>query len=243
MQQPNSQSLKEIDLSEHSQGERSQGQKNGKGQSQGQGDEKRYKRHGARFKARRRAVDILFEAEFRDLDPVDIAEERQAMSANKELQVKPVPDYTQRIVLGVAENLDAIDQAVATNLSSDWRLDRLPGVDRAVLRVAAWEVMFNPDVDNKVAVVEGIELAAQYSHDKAPGYVNAVLDGVSKYSELKLADEVAAAREAAATAEASGVATAEDQELDQAIDTVLGLDEPTPPESVSADTDVAPEGE
>lgn len=153
--------------------------------------ERSYRRYGSRFKARRRAVDILFEAEFRDIDPVDISEERVKLSADPENNVKPVAEYTQHIVMGVAENLDAIDHAIAMHLSSDWRLERLPAVDRAVLRVSAWEILFNDSVDNKVAVVEGIELAAQYSHDRAPGYVNAVLDGVTREADRRLADRVA----------------------------------------------------
>lgn len=154
-----------------------------------------YKKHGSRHKARRRAVDILFEAEFRDIDPVDIVEERIELSRDQANQVKPVPEYTQQIVPGVAENLDEIDEAVARNLSSDWRLERLPAVDRAVLRVAAWELMFNENVDNPVAMTQGIELAATYSHDKAPSYIHAVLDGINREVDMRIADAAAASRQ------------------------------------------------
>lgn len=180
-----------------------------------------FKRHGSRYKARRRAVDILFEAEFRDIDPVEIVEERISLAKDSANQVKPVPEYTQQIVPGVATNLDALDEAIALHLSSDWQLDRLPAVDRAVLRVAAWELKFNDDVPPQVAVVEGVELASEYSHDKAPSYIHAVLDGINKdlqlQADLKIAD--ASAAKWAEQAEQPG--QAESDELDGLLDGVV----------------------
>ncbi|MEY8565404.1 transcription antitermination factor NusB [Corynebacterium sp.] len=149
-----------------------------------------YRRHGARFKARQRAVDILFEAEFRDIDPVEIVQDRVELARDESNQVKPVPEYTARIVPGVASTLDELDEAIAGHLSSSWRLDRLPAVDRAVLRVSAWELLYNDEVPARVALKEGIGLAAEYSHDKAPSYINAVLDGIAR--DKRLADEAAA---------------------------------------------------
>ncbi|MBC2681626.1 transcription antitermination factor NusB [Corynebacterium sp. 4HC-13] len=177
--------------------------------------ETKFKRHGSRYKARRRAVDILFEAEFRDIDPVDIVEERQELSRDPDTQVKPVPKYTERIIPGVAEHLDAIDDAIAVHLSSEWRLERLPAVDRAVLRVAAWELLYNDDVPNRVAIVEGVELASEYSHDKAPGYVNVVLDGIGRDADIRLADAISARREAEESSDPA------DAELDSMLDGVL----------------------
>ena len=183
-----------------------------------------FKRHGSRYKARRRAVDILFEAEFRDIDPVEIVEERISLAKDSANQVKPVPEYTQQIVPGVATNLDALDEAIALHLSSDWQLDRLPAVDRAVLRVAAWELRFNDDVPPQVAVVEGVELASEYSHDKAPSYIHAVLDGINKdlqlQADMKIADAAAAQRaERAEQSESAG--TEESDELDGLLDGVV----------------------
>lgn len=168
-------------------------------------EEKNHHRHGARFRARRRAVDMLFEAEFRDIDPVDIVEDRRELSKDEANQVAPVNPYTAQIVAGVAEHLDGIDDAVATHLSSEWTLERLPAVDRAVLRVGAWELLHNhDDVPDKVAVDEGIGLAKEYGHDKAPGYVHAVLDGIARSRRLAEKDAAdAAALAAAATDEAT----------------------------------------
>lgn len=181
------------------------------------------KRHGSRYKARRRAVDILFEAEFRDIDPVEIVEERISLAKDSANQVKPVPEYTQQIVPGVATNLDALDESIALHLSSDWQLDRLPAVDRAVLRVAAWELKFNDDVPPQVAVVEGVELASEYSHDKAPSYIHAVLDGINKdlqlQADMKIADAAAAQR--AERAESGSEDAAQSDELDGLLDEVI----------------------
>ncbi|MEJ4112452.1 transcription antitermination factor NusB [Corynebacterium kroppenstedtii] len=138
-----------------------------------------YKRHGSRYKARRRAVDVLFEAEFRDQDPVAVVEQRRRLACDPESGVLPVADYTATIVSGVAENLDGIDSAIASHLSSTWRLDRIPAVDRAVMRVSTWELLHNDEVPPKVAVSEGIELASDYSTDVAPAYINAVLDDIA----------------------------------------------------------------
>ena len=106
------------------------------------------------------------------------------------------------------------------HLSSEWRLDRLPAVDRAVLRVSAWELKFNDDVPAQVAVVEGVELASEYSHDKAPSYIHAVLDGINKdmqvQADLKIADASATQRAEAESAEAP---EADDQEQ---LDRLLG---------------------
>lgn len=141
-----------------------------------------FRQHGARFKARRRAVDILFEAEFRDVDPVEIITERRAASTDPESGIAPIREYTATVVQGVAENLDAIDTTISTRLASAWSLHRIPAVDRAILRVATWEMIFAPDVPPKVALTEAIELASQYSTHKAPGYINGILDEISRES-------------------------------------------------------------
>lgn len=184
-----------------------------------------YRRHGARFKARQRAVDILFEAEFRDIDPVEIVQDRVELARDESNQVKPVPEYTARIVPGVASTLDELDEAIAEHLSSSWRLDRLPAVDRAVLRVSAWELLYNDEVPARVALKEGIGLAAEYSHDKAPSYINAVLDGIAR--DKRLADEAAARDEEERKAAESGAT--QDADRAEADSLITGI--------VSDDTD------
>ncbi|MDU0477791.1 transcription antitermination factor NusB [Staphylococcus chromogenes] len=142
-----------------------------------------FKRHGSRYKARRRAVDILFEAEARDVDPVAIIDDRIELSRITDSGVAPVAAYTQQIVSGVAEELDTIDEVIAGKLSADWELGRIPAVDRAILRLSVWELLYNDDVPAKTAVVEGVELASEYSTDVAPPYINAVLDDVLSHRD------------------------------------------------------------
>lgn len=149
-----------------------------------------YKRHGARYKARRRAADILFEAEIRDVDPVGIVEERVQLSADPLNQVAPVAEYSRSIVAGVAEELDRIDQSIALYLSEEWSLDRIPAVDRAVLRVAMWELLFNDEVAPKTALVEAVEIASHYSPDDSPAYIHALLDSaIANLEQLRQSPE------------------------------------------------------
>ena len=139
-----------------------------------------YKRHTARYRARRRAADILYEAENRDVDPVAIVEDRIALAREDRNAVAPVAEYTQVIVKGVAEELDAIDDTISRFLAEDWELHRVPAVDRAILRVSVWELLFNPDIPTATAVVEGVEIASQYSNEQAAPYIHAVLDDVAQ---------------------------------------------------------------
>ncbi|MFC9788373.1 transcription antitermination factor NusB [Rhodococcus sp. NPDC127528] len=135
-----------------------------------------HKKLGARHKARKRAVDFLFEAEARDLDPVNLASERSEL-ATKDESVAPVSAYTVTVVTGVAENLDRLDRVIADHLQ-DWTLDRLPAVDRAILRIAVWELFHATDVPPVVAVDEAVELAKELSTDDSPAFVNGVLGQV-----------------------------------------------------------------
>lgn len=134
------------------------------------------KKLGARHKARKRAVDFLFEAEARDLDPVNLAAERVTLSS-KDDSVAPVNPYTVTVVTGVAENLDRLDRVIADHLQ-DWTLERLPAVDRAILRIAVWELFHATDVPPVVAVDEAVELAKELSTDESPGFINGILGQV-----------------------------------------------------------------
>ncbi|WP_342319821.1 transcription antitermination factor NusB [Corynebacterium mayonis] len=139
-------------------------------------DKKR--QHGARYRARRRAVDILFEAETRDIDPVEILEDRAELSQDPRNAVAPVADYTLEIIRGTAEKLDDIDDNIERFLAQDWQLERLPAVDRQILRVAAWEIMFNDDVGAAIIIANALEMAGEYSGHTAPPYIHAVLDDI-----------------------------------------------------------------
>ncbi|KGF23600.1 transcription antitermination factor NusB [Corynebacterium tuscaniense] len=147
-----------------------------------------YKRHGARYRARRRAVDILFEAETRDVDPVAIVEDRIALAEDPANAVAPVAEYTREIISGAAESLDEIDEAIARFLSEDWELNRLPAVDRAILRVAAWEILYNPDVAPSIVISNAMEMSVEYAGDTASPYIHAVLDDIIQAHSVEAPD-------------------------------------------------------
>ena len=125
----------------------------------------------ARTKARKRAVDVLFEAEQRNLPPVQVLAERIAQAD------PPVPEYTVTLVEGVSAHRERIDEVLST-YSQGWALDRMPAVDRALLRVGAFEVLFCDDVPAAVAVKEAFDLARSLSTDDSPAFVNGLLGRV-----------------------------------------------------------------
>lgn len=170
-----------------------------------------YKRHGSRYKARRRAADLLYEAEVRDVDPVSLIAERVDLSRDAGNQVAPVAEYTKTIVAGVAAELDHLDEVIAAHLAENWELERITAVDRAVLRVGLWELLWNPEVPIPTAVSDAVEVASQYSTDSSPLYINALLDAIAKnideardhalHQEEYAAEAAAAAEQATDTTE------------------------------------------
>src|SRR5271169_2441313 len=129
-----------------------------------------------RHQARKRAVDLLFEAEARGLSPVEIVDVRTALAEAKS-DVAPLHPYTEAVTRGVGEHIAHIDDLISSHLQG-WTLDRLPAVDRAVLRVAVWELLYADDVPEPVAVDEAVQLAKELSTDDSPGFVNGVLGQV-----------------------------------------------------------------
>lgn len=131
-----------------------------------------------RHQARKRAVDLLFEAEARGLTPAEVAESRNALAENQtDHDVAPLNPYTVTVARGVTEHQAHVDDLISSHLQG-WTLDRLPAVDRAILRVAVWELLHAEDVPEPVAVDEAVELAKQLSTDDSPGFVNGVLGQV-----------------------------------------------------------------
>lgn len=128
-----------------------------------------------RHQARKRAVDLLFEAEARGLSPAEVVDVRSAL-ADAKPEVAPVHPYTETVARGVAEQIPHIDDLISSHLQG-WTLDRLPAVDRAILRVAVWELLYADagDVPEQVAVDEAVQLAKELSTDDSPGFVNGVL--------------------------------------------------------------------
>ena len=126
-----------------------------------------------RHQARKRAVDLLFEAEARGLTAAEVAESRNTL-AEKESDFSPLNPYTVTVARGVTETAAHIDDLISAHLQG-WTLDRLPAVDRAILRVAVWELLHADDVPEPVAVDEAVELARSLSTDESPTFVNGLL--------------------------------------------------------------------
>ena len=122
----------------------------------------------ARSKARKRALDILFEAEVRDEPVLELLAERTLAAT------PPVSAYAAELVRGVQEHSTQIDQLLAAH-AQRWALDRMPAVDRNILRIGAYELLFRPDVPDAVAISEAVALAGELSTDDSPGFVNGLL--------------------------------------------------------------------
>ncbi|QFZ22088.1 transcription antitermination factor NusB [Saccharothrix syringae] len=128
---------------------------------------------GARSKARKRAVDVLYEADVRGVDPVTLIAERVGST-----DVPPVNDYTVGLVEGVTAHRARIDDLISEH-AEGWTLQRMPAVDRAVLRVGLYELLWAADVPDAVAIDEAVELAKGLSTDDSPRFVNGVLGRIA----------------------------------------------------------------
>jgi N utilization substance protein B len=136
----------------------------------------------ARTKARKRAVDALFAADLRELSAVDLLEETERLSDEREEQVA-IFDYARACVSGVTANGAEIDDTLET-YAQGWTIARMPALDRAILRLGCWEILFNDEIPDAVAVNEAVELAKELSTDDSAGFVNGLL---SKIVSTKLA--------------------------------------------------------
>jgi N utilization substance protein B len=124
----------------------------------------------ARSKARKRALDLLFEAEVRGEPVLDLMQQRQeSLSFGP-----PVPEYATELVRGVQAHRERIDELLGTH-SVGWTLDRMPAVDRNILRIGAYELLWADDVPDGVAISEAVQLARDLSTDASPSFVNGLL--------------------------------------------------------------------
>ncbi|HVW79681.1 MAG TPA: transcription antitermination factor NusB [Mycobacteriales bacterium] len=127
----------------------------------------------ARSKARKRALDILFEADQRATDARVTLEQWVARAD------PPVPDYSRQLVNGVIDHRTSIDELLSAT-STEWTLDRMPSVDRTVLRLAVYELLWCEDIPTAVAIDEAIELAKSLSTDESPAFINGILSRVAR---------------------------------------------------------------
>ena len=122
----------------------------------------------ARSKARKRALDLLFEAEIRNIDVLDLLDQRSAEAS------PPVSGYGAELVRGVQAHRARIDELLSAH-SQGWTLDRMPAVDRNILRIAVYELFWAPEIPDAVAINEAVLLARDLSTDGSPAFVNGLL--------------------------------------------------------------------
>lgn len=135
----------------------------------------------ARTKARKRALDMLFQADIRGSSVADIVSAEAKRAAHE-------PDrmaswlYAREIVDGVQDHADEIDELIRT-YAQGWTLERMPNVDRSLLRIATWEMLWNPEIPVPVAITEAVLLAQEYSTEDSSRYLNGVLANIATHTQ------------------------------------------------------------
>jgi N utilization substance protein B len=124
---------------------------------------------GSRRQARERALSLLYEAETKGIDPQDVL---------SQLPVKPAR-FAAELVQGVADHRDELDRFLG-DYAHGWTVDRMPALDRALLRISVFELLYRPDVPTAVVVSEAVELAQDYSTDESAGFVNGMLSNIAE---------------------------------------------------------------
>ena len=132
----------------------------------------------ARGKARKRALDFLYEAEIKKLSALSLFSER----GSTELSQEP---YVKVLLSGVAEHIQKIDELINT-YAQDWDMDRMPAIDRNILRIAIFEILWVAEIDLRIACDQAVELAKSLSTDESSKYINGVLGRI-----IKLKDSIA----------------------------------------------------
>jgi N utilization substance protein B len=129
---------------------------------------------GARSKARKRALDVLYASELRREAPTEALDRAIAEGEG------PTNAYTVTLVRGVVEHQAEIDELLSS-YSEGWTLDRMPAIDRNVLRLGVWEILYAEDVPDTVAVTEAMALVRDLSTDESPPFVNGVLGNIQRH--------------------------------------------------------------
>ncbi len=131
----------------------------------------------ARTKARKRALDVLYSADLRDI-PLATMLKTEAERAVKEPQRESSWNYASEIVTGVIDHQTEIDELIEVH-SHAWTLGRMPAIDRAILRIGVWEVVFNDEIPLGVGISEAVEAATVFSTEDSARFVNGVLAAIA----------------------------------------------------------------
>lgn len=130
---------------------------------------------GARSKARKRALDVLYSADVRGESLADAIRAEEARNA---AAPKPSWEYARQIVTGVDEHRAEIDELIET-YAQGWTIPRMPAIDRALVRIGIWEILHNDEVPDGVAISEAVEAARNLSTDDSAGFINGLLGRIA----------------------------------------------------------------
>lgn len=134
----------------------------------------------ARSKARKQALDLLYEADIRGGSALELLQSRDVIEEGPE--ARPIRDFTKELISGIAENTRKIDELITT-YAQGWDMDRLPAVDRNILRLAIYEIVWSTDLADGIAIDEALTLAKELSTDESAGYIHGILGKISSIKE------------------------------------------------------------
>lgn len=134
----------------------------------------------ARSKARKAALDLLYEADIRGTSAVETLNLRDIVEEGPD--ARPIREYTRELVNGVGDNFRKIDELITT-YAQGWDMDRLPAVDRNILRIGIFEILWSQTTPDGVAIDEALTLAKELSTDESAGYIHGVLGRISSIKE------------------------------------------------------------
>lgn len=134
----------------------------------------------ARSKARKQTLDLLYEADIRGASAADLLALRDV--ADDGPDARPIREFTKVLISGVSENKRKIDELIAT-YAQGWDMDRLPAVDRNILRLGIYEIVWSADLADGIAIDEALNLAKELSTDESAGYIHGVLGRISSIKD------------------------------------------------------------
>jgi len=134
----------------------------------------------ARSKARKQALDLLYETDIRGTNLVETLEARDIPAEGPD--ARPIRDYTRELINGVSDNRRKIDELITTYVQG-WDMDRLPAVDRNILRLGIYEILWSTTVPTSVAIDEALDLARELSSDDSSKYIHGVLGRIASLKD------------------------------------------------------------
>lgn len=134
----------------------------------------------ARSKARKQSLDLLYEADIRKVDLLQLMTERDLLDEGPD--ARPIREFTRELISGVSEHKRKIDELITT-YAQGWDMDRLPAVDRNILRLAIFEIVWSSELPDAVAIDEALTLAKEISTEESAGYIHGVLGRIASIKE------------------------------------------------------------